>query len=162
MSHTSKLKNPLTVIIIFFAPLAFAVGGRGSQREGVPSIEEIVTTWTVLIAAILIVSVLAIRKASSAESQGAQWMSIVFILVAMAGIIVFFAAIYTVLGLDEDFFVCLYFSMVTWSTLGYGDFAPNEATRFYAAFEAFIGYLYLGIFVSTFYKALTYYPAKSK
>ena len=38
----------------------------------------------------------------------------------------------------------LYFSVVTATTLGYGDFAPNLTTRFTAAGQAVTGYLFLG------------------
>ena len=38
----------------------------------------------------------------------------------------------------------LYFSVVTFTTLGYGDMAPREEYRLVAAFEAIYGYLALG------------------
>ena len=47
----------------------------------------------------------------------------------------------------------LYFSMVTFSTLGYGDFAPKgDVLRLVAASQSIIGNLHLGLFVaSAFY-----------
>lgn len=42
----------------------------------------------------------------------------------------------------------LYFSIVTFTTLGYGDFRPSEAARPFAAMEALLGYVMLGLFVS--------------
>lgn len=48
----------------------------------------------------------------------------------------------------------LYFSTVTFSTLGYGDFAPLQAARGVAAFQAVLGNLHLGIFVGTVLVAL--------
>ena len=42
---------------------------------------------------------------------------------------------------------CLYFSMVTWTTLGYGDFRPNPSARFLAASEAMLGYIVMAIIV---------------
>ncbi len=41
----------------------------------------------------------------------------------------------------------LYFSIVSFTTLGYGDFAPKQEFRLLAASEALVGYLYLGIIV---------------
>ena len=41
----------------------------------------------------------------------------------------------------------VYFSMVTFSTLGFGDFTPTSATRLVAGALAIIGNLHLGIFV---------------
>lgn len=68
--------------------------------------------------------------------------------------IVEFALIYADLGIipsdgvKPDFMDYLYFSVVTFTTLGYGDFRPSEAARMYAALEALLGYVLLGIFVS--------------
>lgn len=41
----------------------------------------------------------------------------------------------------------LYFSVVTFTTLGYGDMAPREEYRLVAAFQAIYGYLFLGALV---------------
>jgi len=41
----------------------------------------------------------------------------------------------------------LYFSAVTWTTLGYGDFQPVKAARLLAASEAFLGYVFMGVFI---------------
>lgn len=48
----------------------------------------------------------------------------------------------------------LYFSTVTFSTLGYGDFAPLAKARPFAAIQAVLGNLHLGIFVGTVLVAL--------
>jgi hypothetical protein len=45
----------------------------------------------------------------------------------------------------------LYFSVVTFSTLGYGDFAPLEATRLYAGFLAILGNMHLGMLVGALF-----------
>ena len=42
-----------------------------------------------------------------------------------------------------------YFSIVTFTTLGYGDMQPRPEMRLYAAFEALLGYLYLGLIVGS-------------
>jgi len=41
----------------------------------------------------------------------------------------------------------IYFSVVTWTTLGYGDFAPSEKARALAAAQALLGYVFLGLLV---------------
>ncbi|WIY27283.1 potassium channel family protein [Parasedimentitalea psychrophila] len=41
----------------------------------------------------------------------------------------------------------LYFSAVTFSTLGYGDFRPDAAARGFAAFQSIVGNLHLGMIV---------------
>ncbi|EPS8363860.1 ion channel [Vibrio cholerae] len=68
--------------------------------------------------------------------------------------ILIFANVYKVYGfLDLNGLVtkdpadALYFSIVTWTTLGYGDFQPLESMRLIAAIEALIGYLYSALFL---------------
>ena len=41
----------------------------------------------------------------------------------------------------------LYFSIVTWTTLGYGDFAPLPPIRLVAALQALLGYSFFGLIV---------------
>ena len=44
---------------------------------------------------------------------------------------------------------CIYFSAVTWTTLGYGDYYPSTgASKFLATFEVFAGYIFLGLLVA--------------
>ena len=49
----------------------------------------------------------------------------------------------------------LYFSVVTFTTLGYGDLTPVGFSRAFAAFEAFIGSFTLALFVVVFVKKMT-------
>jgi len=78
---------------------------------------------------------------------------ILFALLAQAvGLISAFAAIYRVYGLDGqppplDRGTAVYFSIITWTTLGYGDLKPSETVRSTAAAQALLGYLYLGLIV---------------
>ncbi|WP_429223157.1 ion channel, partial [Aeromonas veronii] len=50
---------------------------------------------------------------------------------------------------------CLYYSVVTFTTLGYGDFTPVGLSRIFAAFEAFTGSFTLALFVVVFVKKMT-------
>ncbi|MFT5759089.1 MAG: hypothetical protein ACI9LM_003838 [Alteromonadaceae bacterium] len=55
-----------------------------------------------------------------------------------------------------DFFLsCIYYSVVTFTTLGYGDFTPVGVSRAIAAFEAFTGSFTLALFVVVFVKKMT-------
>ena len=47
----------------------------------------------------------------------------------------------------KEFSDLTYFSLVTWTTLGYGDFRPAEGARIPAALEAVIGYVYSGMLI---------------
>ncbi|MFL0808979.1 MAG: pentapeptide repeat-containing protein [Agarilytica sp.] len=49
----------------------------------------------------------------------------------------------------------LYFSVVTFTTVGYGDLAPVGLTRLFAAVEAFVGSFTLALFVVVFVKKMT-------
>ncbi len=77
------------------------------------------------------------------------------ILIQSGALLLTFAAVYSGFGLmtngappvpvnDLD---ALYFSVVTWTTLGYGDFSPPTELRLIAAAQAAIGYFYLGLTV---------------
>ncbi|MEX6501866.1 ion channel [Pseudomonas zhanjiangensis] len=66
------------------------------------------------------------------------------------------------LALDRDLLVnlmdllnCFYFSVVTFTTLGYGDISPHGLARPIAAFEAFVGSFTMALFVVVFVKKMT-------
>lgn len=48
----------------------------------------------------------------------------------------------------------IYFSSVTFSTLGYGDFAPHPSARMIAATQALLGNLHLGMVVGATFAAI--------
>ncbi|NVD06014.1 potassium transporter Kef [Vibrio sp. JPW-9-11-11] len=54
-----------------------------------------------------------------------------------------------------EFFNSLYFSVVTFTTLGYGDISPVGIARFIAACEAFLGSFTMALFVVVFVKKMT-------
>lgn len=75
----------------------------------------------------------------------------------MLCIIFYFAFVYVTLGifgdkqeLAHDPYISIYFSVITWTTVGYGDFIPSPQTRLYAAVEALLGYIFMVMFISTF------------
>jgi len=75
--------------------------------------------------------------------------------VAMMGmslcLIFLFATVYAAVGIvpdmGPDLYDEIYFSVVTWTTLGYGDIEPSREVRMVAAGEALLGYIYLGLLV---------------
>ncbi len=54
-----------------------------------------------------------------------------------------------------DFLSCIYFSVVTFTTLGYGDLTPVGFVRPVAALEAFTGSFSMALFVVLFYKKMS-------
>lgn len=82
---------------------------------------------------------------------------IMVMMVAVCGIIAFFAFQYSTYGIEDtkgqiyyDLRTSIYFSVITFTTLGYGDFRPTETTRGIAALEALLGYVTFGVLIGTF------------
>lgn len=49
----------------------------------------------------------------------------------------------------------LYFSIVSWTTLGYGDLVPSESSRIFAAIIALFGYIFSGYLIAFTWRFLT-------
>lgn len=87
-------------------------------------------------------------------------------LLILPGIVMSYAVSYRVLGLVDgsrvvtDPITCLYFSIVTWTTLGYGDVRPNPEARMLAASEAIVGYIVMAVFIGMFATLFHYILAK--
>jgi len=64
-------------------------------------------------------------------------------------------------NVQQDLKTCLYFSTVTFSTLGYGDFNPTKAARGLAAFQSLMGYVTLGVLIGVFISLLNEGPQKT-
>lgn len=66
-----------------------------------------------------------------------------------------FSLWYRVLGIEPEHSALdtLYFSAVTFSTLGYGDFKPSPGAQMFAAIQAILGNLHLGMIVGSTFAA---------
>ncbi len=68
----------------------------------------------------------------------------------------FYSGIYAKYGMLEngkliyDQPSATYFSIVTWTTLGYGDIQPSEESRGWAASEALLGYIFMALGIALF------------
>jgi len=91
---------------------------------------------------------------SRGRKIGPIW-TLLALVVQTAAIIFIFAGVYRGYGLTvakqatelADWKTPLYFSMVTLTTLGYGDVTPESGIRLIAAIQALLGYLNLGLIV---------------
>lgn len=89
------------------------------------------------------------------------------ILILISAVLYFFSGLQygdqlQVFSLNNDFGTnfmlflnCIYYSVVTFTTLGYGDFTPIGFSRAIAAFEAFTGSFTIALFVVVFVKKMT-------
>jgi hypothetical protein len=78
------------------------------------------------------------------------WLLITGIVAQIAAYVSAFALYFSFVGLVQspdgvDLTTGFYFSVVTWTTLGYGDLQPLPEDRLVAAFAAFMGYFYMAI-----------------
>lgn len=79
-----------------------------------------------------------------------------YYLLTLPLIIGYFALVYKAFGIIDtstneavkpDWLNSIYFSVVTWTTLGYGDYKPIEDLKTWVIVEALMGYLYMGLLV---------------
>jgi len=72
-------------------------------------------------------------------------------------IICYFAAVYKLLGIidttsdkevNPSWLTSFYFSVVTWSTLGFGDYKPNQLTQVWVMAEALMGNVFMGLLIA--------------
>ena len=112
----------------------------------------------VIIVLVLLIPVQAflILTTDTVKKPIARVMFVVSLLSASVLIIMWFAFRYRVLGVHDgevptnDPFTCLYFSIVTWTTLGYGDVRPSVDARMLAASEAVLGYIWMAGLIGLF------------
>jgi prepilin signal peptidase PulO-like enzyme (type II secretory pathway) len=76
-------------------------------------------------------------------------------LLAIYASIISFANIYKFAGLNigngqitHTALDSLYFSIVTWTTLGYGDMHPTESIKLWAGAEALLGTIFIPLFLA--------------
>lgn len=87
---------------------------------------------------------------------------IAYLMLSMFWLMCMFAVLYWLGGLVEagvpkrvNFRDALYFSVTTWTTLGYGDFTPPPHLRLVTSVEALLGSLSTGIFIGAIAKLAT-------
>jgi hypothetical protein len=94
---------------------------------------------------------------------------LVFSLTSLITLLLGFAFVFRQFGIFDgehhrihDPFVCIYFSVITWTTVGYGDFTPSPETRSCAALEALLGYVFMALLISGSLHLLSRFRADSR
>lgn len=154
------MKRRMTLAAGLF--LAFIMIG-GSWVGGVHLLPEGTPRTVVMVALGLgfvgtFVTLLAARL-RSILAGGRLATELALVVVQLAVMIAGFAAVYQQVGLLDnttprtetvhDFWISAYYSVVTFTTLGYGDFYPTGSGRALAALQALTGYVVLGMLASS-------------
>ena len=105
-----------------------------------------ITVWTALGAAATSFIGFAIHDLGPFRTMLAVAAQGVALIIIFAGIYRGHGLLYSgeLQSLLNDGESALYFSVVTWTTLGYGDFSPPADIRLIAAIQALLGYVFLG------------------
>ncbi|EMN7409106.1 potassium channel family protein [Vibrio parahaemolyticus] len=103
----------------------------------------------------LIVFITSFMNIFTRHHEFKLWSQFLKMVVALYTGIITFAAIYRFGGVitpegnvSHDVYDSLYFSIVTWTTLGYGDFQPSESIRIWAGAQAMLGTLFTPLFLA--------------
>ena len=106
----------------------------------------------------------AIRLLSRDKRAAIAFLGLYLILAAVTFNVFWFAhefQSYGLVGGDaaslENKWTYLYFSIVTWTTLGYGEFTPTPASRLFAAEEALVGSFYMALYVGYVLTVFTFF-----
>jgi hypothetical protein len=151
----------MVAAVLILPYLAYrALWGEPMQRS------SLVPLVTILVVLFLVYASRCFRILRRSQTDRLVWMRFVLVSVVVLGTTLLnFASIYRVVGLVPpaqagsphgetapvctDPGACLYFTVITWTTVGYGDFTPTPAARSYAAIEAMVGYMFTAFFVPT-------------
>lgn len=97
------------------------------------------------------------RFIKNEHNQREVFWELLFVFITGLSNIFIFATAYFFFGIKgdkgivlHDFATSLYFSVVTWTTLGFGDFSPVPELRVTASLEALIGYTYMALLIGLF------------
>jgi len=116
------------------------------------------TGITGVIISLLVIVSITIYYSFTFFRDGASWKKLYFYVAILPFFLGYFALMYRSFGVvtpDSNnpseqlgWLNAYYFSIVTWTTLGYGDFRPaNDATKLFVMLEALLGYIYMGVFI---------------
>jgi hypothetical protein len=134
-------------------------------KAGPPSTDTLQLFWAVLTVYSIAAIVLVVQYFPHVARAGPHRKFFYFFDLAChaAFLITIYGLIYKQTGLlfgttpVTDPMDVLYFSIVTWTTLGYGDIVPAIPSRMFAASEAICGYVFMGLYLAIVLHVLTAY-----
>lgn len=123
----------------------------------------------VLVGALVLVAY-ALRDLQRTKSIGAALFGFYMLAVGAAVVILAHVDVYEHYGLIQTFTSpasmpnplpltkadYIYFSIITWTTVGYGDLIPSPNSRPFAAEEALFGYIYMAAYIGYTLNAVTF------
>jgi len=140
-----SLAVALAIIVVFF----------GGNRF----VDYAAVKMTVLVAMAVLVAVCLLNFTFHQQRIRGRLLGFALLVMSSTALVEGFAEIYATHGIvapdgtvTHDEADCLYLSIVTWTTLGYGDFRPTENIRIVAATESLVGYLYFGLIVAILFE----------
>ena len=141
----------LLAVHMGIAAFGWGAAYRWGDEGAITVVEAIISA---IVAVAMLVPVFLVVWAFFLERVRA-FPTIAYMLGHAALVVVGYAAIFSMLDYGGDDCTAmwgrdLYFSAVTFTTLGYGDCAPAGLTRAFAAFEALLSYVFVGIVVGLF------------
>jgi hypothetical protein len=165
MDRISRLINPVIIpIILLFGTITILFNG---QTLPAPAAKDywILSTVLSFILVTLLMNIMWLARRANTPFEAIT--ACVHLAICAVGLIFIYATAYKEFGLiDGDTSVrnakdFLYFSIVTWTTLGYGDIKPTIGCRLFAASEALFGYIFMGLYLAFIFKAITVLPSHS-
>jgi hypothetical protein len=134
-----------------YLKLVSLVGPRGAEVLG----SELSGNLPLGIAGILVASISLAYLAFRPSRWNLRLVLVFCLLSVMWLFIASYGAIFCIVGVldngkeSHDALTCTYLSLVTWTTVGYGEVVPMKAARLWAASEALTGYVTMIVFIST-------------
>ncbi len=113
---------------------------------------EVYALWGSLVVLVLV----AAYYSATFFKSNTPYIKLAYYLLTLPLIIGYFALVYKSFGIIDassneaikpDWLNSIYFSVVTWTTLGYGDYKPIEELKIWVIIEAIMGYIYMGLLV---------------
>jgi len=105
---------------------------------------------------LLVIVIIAVFYSITFYKSETPYQKLLYYLLTLFFLIGYFAVVYKSFGIVDsstgdtikpNWLNSLYFSVVTWTTLGYGDFRPTEDMKIWVMVEAIMGYIFMGLLI---------------